>query len=205
MKQSYSLPDSLTASPEQVERLEVYLGLLEKWQAKINLVSNSTLAGAWQRHIVDSAQLVPYITRDPGKIVVADLGSGAGFPGMVLAILGIGDVHLVESDTRKAAFLNEVRRATETSVTVHPVRIEGYAGPAPSVVVSRALAPLENLLGYADQVAETGARGVFLKGRQWRDELTVARTAWHIEVDHFPSLVDPDGVILDVHAFEPRP
>jgi len=200
-----AVPSALTASADQVDKLKTYLSLLEKWQAKINLVSNTTLADAWHRHILDSAQLAPFVTTGGERPVVADLGSGAGFPGMVLAILGVGDVHLVESDTRKAAFLNEVRRATGADVTVHAVRIENYEGPMADIIVSRALAPLDKLLGYARDVARPGARAVFLKGRQWQDELTGARAAWHIELEKYPSVADPDGVILDIHEFDTLP
>ena len=204
MKHSPRIPPELIATPAQIEALTAYLALLEKWQAKINLVSSSTLPDAWRRHVLDSAQLAPIVSRETDTPVIADLGSGAGFPGMVLAVLGVGALHLVESDGRKAAFLNEVRRTTGAKAVVHAARIEDYTGPAPDIVISRALAPLDKLLGYASRIAKPDARAVFLKGRQWRDELTAARTAWHIEVDHYPSVADPDGVILDIHAFKPH-
>ena len=194
-----AIPSELEATGEQVERLTAYLELLEKWQARINLVGAATLEDAWRRHILDSAQLRRHLPS--GAPVIADLGSGAGFPGLVLAILGAGPVHLIESDGRKAAFLNEARRITGADATVHPVRIESYSGPRADAVVSRALAPLARLLDYAERVAKPGGKALFLKGRQWEDELTEARAAWHIETSHHPSLADPAGVVLDIDAF----
>lgn len=205
VKQSPALPPEIGATADQIERLVAYLAVLEKWQRRINLVGRATLGDAWHRHILDCAQLVPVIRSWPMKPMIADLGSGAGLPGMVLAILGAGPVHLIESDGRKAAFLNEARRLTEADATVHPVRLEAYAGPTPDLVVARALAPLDRLLGYARAVAAPSGRALFLKGRQWRDELTAARAAWHIEFTHQPSLADPAGVVLDIHAFRPLP
>ncbi|MEQ8667292.1 MAG: 16S rRNA (guanine(527)-N(7))-methyltransferase RsmG [Rhodospirillales bacterium] len=193
------VPPELDATADQLERLTTYLSLLQKWQARINLVGAGTLTDAWRRHILDSAQLRRYLP--DGSPIIADLGSGAGFPGLVLAILGAGRVHLIESDGRKAAFLNEARRITEAPATVHPVRIESYTGPVADVVVSRALAPLDALLGHAETALKPGGKALFLKGRQWQDELTAARGAWHIEATHHPSLADPAGVVLDIDAF----
>lgn len=204
MKQSTppGFPPELDATPAQVEQLTAYVALLEKWQARINLVGRGTLDDIWRRHILDSAQLRSFLPH-ADKPIIADLGSGAGFPGLVLAILGAGEVHLIESDTRKAAFLNEVRRVTGANVTVHAERIEVYSGPPPDIVVSRALAPLAALLGYAHQIGHDNTRAVFLKGRQWQDELTAAQASWHIDLLHQPSVADPAGVVLDIHAFRP--
>lgn len=197
-----AIPEALNVTPDQADRLAAYLELLEKWQARINLVGATTLDDPWRRHILDSAQLADFI-EPGGSSVIADLGSGAGFPGLVLAILGVGAVHLIESDGRKAAFLNEARRVTGAAVTVHAVRIEDYDGPRANVIVSRALAPLGKLLGYASGVSTARARALFLKGRHWRDELTAARATWHIESTQHPSLADPSGVVMDIHAFRP--
>jgi len=195
--------DEIGATPDQTERLSTFLDLLEKWQAKINLVGASTLDDPWRRHILDSAQLMRYLpeTAGPARPVIADLGSGAGFPGLVLAILGAGDVHLIESDGRKAAFLAEARRITEADAAVHRCRIEVYDGPKADVVTARALASVTTLLGYAERVGKPGARALFLKGRQWRDELTEAEAVWHTELIHHPSLADAAGAVLDIHVF----
>lgn len=203
MKHSTPSAAEIGATPEQMDRLAAYLDLLEKWQAKINLVGASTLDDPWRRHILDSAQLMRYLpaTTAGHRPVIADLGSGAGFPGMVLAILGAGDVHLIESDGRKATFLGEARRVTEADATVHRCRIEAYDGPRAGIVTARALAPLSALLTYAEHAGKPGARALFLKGRQWRDELTEAEAVWHTELIHHPSLADEAGAVLDIHVF----
>ena len=125
---------------ETAERLAAYADLLVRWQRRINLVGPATLADLWRRHMLDSAQFLDHAPGRGGTWV--DLGSGAGFPGLVLAILGAGDVHLVESDGRKCAFLAEAARVTATPVRIHRVRAEALAGVAADVVVSRAFAPL---------------------------------------------------------------
>ena len=126
-------------SRETLERLTIYADLLVKWQAKINLVGPETLADLWSRHMLDSAQLFPLIRPDAKRLV--DLGSGAGFPGLVLGVMGAPDVHLVESDARKCAFLREAARLTGTTVTIHNKRIEQVAPLGADVVTARALAP----------------------------------------------------------------
>lgn len=150
---SVSAPDAVLAavSRETRERLDIYAGLLRKWQRSINLVGPRTIGDLWNRHFTDSAQLLPLIpsAETPTTRVLVDFGSGAGFPGLVLAILGAGEVHLIESDQRKATFLREVARATGTPVTVHAKRIEQVAPFPADVVSARALAPLNDLLGFA--------------------------------------------------------
>ncbi len=156
--------------------LELYAALLKRWQAKINLVSTATLDDIWLRHFADSAQVLasaPHISR------WADLGSGAGFPGMVTALLLKSTpgavVHLIESDQRKASFLRAVSRETAAPAIIHAERIEAVlpklAGQIDGVS-ARALAPLPRLLQLAEKPLTAGAIGVFLKGEEWRDELT---------------------------------
>jgi len=141
-----SAPDAALSrvSRETRERLNTYAELLRKWQRSINLVGPKTLDDLWNRHFVDSAQLLPLIP--PTARVLVDFGSGAGFPGLVLAILGMAEVHLIESDQRKATFLREVARATGTPVTVHAKRIEQVTPFPADIVSARALAPLGDLL-----------------------------------------------------------
>lgn len=210
VKQPADIQHALGASDEQMARLDTYLALLEKWQRRINLVGGSTLDDAWTRHVLDSAQLMRYLPRSVADIhdrpttVIVDLGSGAGFPGLVLAILGAGDVHLVESDGRKAAFLNEARRLTNAPATVHHERIEAYAGPRADVVTARALAPLADLLAYAEVVGHDNTRCLFLKGRQWAEELAQAKQNWQIDYQTHPGLADQAGTVIDIHAFTRR-
>ena len=136
--------EQLGVSRETLELLTVHLDLLRRWQPAINLVGAATLADPWRRHFLDSAQLARHL---PGAAAnLADLGSGAGFPGMVLALLGVSGVHLIEADRRKAQFLREVARATGARVGIHAERIERMQGWPADVITARALAPLPRLL-----------------------------------------------------------
>ncbi len=186
-------------SRETMARLDTYLTHLIKWQPRINLVSNATLRDPWRRHFLDSAQLFRYL---PGATqTIADLGSGAGFPGLVLAILGVPQVHLVESDQRKVAFLRTVAAATEVKPTLHPARIEALVDIQADVVTARALAPLAPLIEYA--LPLLGPRGVclFLKGGKVEGELACCRRA--MTVERFESIADPSGAILRLSAISP--
>lgn len=189
-------------SRETLARLERFAGLLQKWSRAINLVGRSTLPEMWRRHMLDSAQLIdllpPAPQGRPRRIV--DLGSGAGFPGLVLAILGAGEVHLIESDQRKAVFLREVIRETGVEATVHPVRIESAPAIAADVVTARALAALPELLQYAAKFLPSGGVCVFPKGKGVGKELTAARKAWKMAVERFPSRSDPGGTILRIEV-----
>ena len=164
-------------------RLSIYRELLGRWQKTVNLVAASTIEDAWRRHFLDSLQLLPLAGGDWSNWI--DLGSGGGFPGMVVAIANAGDenrvVHLVESDKRKVAFLREVSRETGAKAEIHAGRIENILPEIADrihfdVVSARALAPLNGLINYAQPVLKKGAVGLFLKGKGWLDELTdVAR------------------------------
>ncbi len=133
-------------SRETLERLDAYVGLLAAWNRRINLVGASTLGDPWRRHILDSAQLLPHVPRQARVLV--DLGSGAGLPGLILSILGVPEVHLVESDQRKAAFLFEAARITGAACKIHPVRAEKMPRLAADVVTARALARLARPTRY---------------------------------------------------------
>lgn len=187
-------------SRETLARLETYLALLTKWNRAINLVGRGTLDDPWRRHMLDSAQLYPLLPA--GARRVADMGSGAGFPGMVLAIMGAPDVHLIEADRRKAAFLREVARATGTPVTLHTDRLESAPRLQADVVTARALAPLRQLLAYAQNLLAPGGLCLFLKGKNADTELTDAKSAWYIECDQVPSATNPGSSILMLRAFE---
>jgi 16S rRNA (guanine527-N7)-methyltransferase len=189
--------ERLGVSRETRERLAAYVALLTKWNGKINLVGPATLADVWRRHILDSAQIHDLVV---GAAVLVDLGSGAGLPGLILAILGGPQVHLVESDVRKCAFLHEAARVTGTQVTVHNKRIEAMSPLEADVVTARALAPLVQLLDHASRFLKSSGKCVFLKGARQADELTEARKSWHMTVTERPSLSDPSGVILEVES-----
>ncbi|NFV81637.1 16S rRNA (guanine(527)-N(7))-methyltransferase RsmG [Magnetospirillum aberrantis] len=191
-------PDEFQAktavSRETMERLRAYAEVLVKWQARINLVGPDTIPNLWQRHFLDSAQVFPILPPNIHRLV--DMGCGAGFPGLVLAIMGVPEVHLIESDQRKCAFLREAARVTGTSVTIHNGRIEQVAPVAADLVTARALAPLEKLLDWAERHLLPEGHCVFLKGRGVEDELTVAAKEWNITCERFPSLTDPSATIL---------
>lgn len=196
-----------SVSRETFERLEVIASLLTKWQKTINLVAPNSVPDLWARHIADSLQLIHHV---PAHLVLwTDLGSGGGFPGLVVAaVLAERDgafVNLVESDTRKAAFLREAARLADLPVTVHPQRIELVAqalAPDTQVVSARALAPLPKLLELAAPFFAAGALGVFPKGRDFERELTEARKDWTLDIELQRSLEDPDGRILLVTRAE---
>lgn len=187
-------------SRETFERLETYADLLVQWQGALNLVGPKTLDDLWRRHMLDSAQLFPLVPRGVGPLF--DLGSGAGFPGLVLAIMGIRNVHLVESDQRKAEFLRTVARATDAKVQIHVARAESLGrGPfhqQAGTVTARALAPLTKLLGYAAPLLKGRGVALFPKGARVEEELTEARRHWKMQVMRFPSRTDPSGTILKI-------
>lgn len=183
-------------SRETLEKLVVFQKLLEKWQAKINLVSATTLDDVWGRHFLDSWQVIGPLGDAKS---VADLGAGAGFPGLIVALCAPEKtVHLVESDARKCAFQIEIVRETgAANVQIHNARAEKLAGTlSVDAITSRALAPLDTLLGFAVPLLAPGGLCTFLKGATYRDELTAARAKWQMRVDIAPSLTEPDAACL---------
>ena len=186
----------LNVSRETIDQFKAYLELLEKWQIRINLVANSTLPDAWRRHILDSAQLARFFPPNTKKIL--DVGSGAGFPGLVLAILGGIEVELVESDQRKAIFLSTVIRSLGLSAKVHNQRVESLPNLAADVVTARALAPLPKLLKLIENQLSSGTICLFLKGSSVEDELTNLKSYSTMLSKCYPSLSGPNGVVLEL-------
>ena len=177
-------------------RLRDFAVLVEKWSESINLTSRGDIPLLWSRHIEDSLALVPHIAAGTARAI--DLGSGAGFPGMVLAIATGIPFTLIESDMRKCVFLKEAARRTAAPVTVLNARIEGAKlDPAP-LVTARALAPLEKLLGLAAPHLAPGGICLFPKGKGVDTELTAAKPIWHMKLERFGSPVDPTSCILKV-------
>ena len=186
----------LPVSRETLDRLRRYVDLLRQWNARINLVSAGSLGDVWRRHILDSAQLLRHCPREARVLV--DLGSGAGLPGLILAMLGALEVHLIESDQRKAAFLREAARVTNTDATVHSARIEEVAGFPADIVTARALAPLPLLLDWAAPFATPRTVCLFPKGASVADELTAAQGKWIMRTQLLASESDRTGRILRV-------
>jgi 16S rRNA (guanine527-N7)-methyltransferase len=194
-------------SHETEARLDLYIALLREWQAKTNLVAPSTLPHLWTRHIADSLQLVDLA---PSAKIWADLGSGGGFPGVVLACAMAGTpgarVHLVERIAKKAAFLREAIRVTTSPGVVHLAEIgdnvDRITGPV-DCVTARALAPLHQLIGFAEPLMRKGAKALFLKGQDVEAELTEAAKYWNIQPQLHQSRTG-DGWIVELNSVERR-
>ncbi len=195
-------------SRETEARLDRFVAVLMSWQQRINLIAPSTEPKLWTRHIANSLQLLAVA---PNALRWADLGSGGGFPGVVLAC-ALADVpgahvHLVESNMKKAAFLREAVRITGAAATVHAVRIVDFVEKLTvpiDVVTARALAPLCNLLPMAYGLLKKGARGLFPKGQDVATELTEAAKCWNIQASLVASVTDPAARIIIVESLRPK-
>lgn len=186
------------ASATQIADLTAFLAMLTEANAVMNLVGPDSIPDFWNRHAWDSAQLLPLV---PDALTWADLGAGAGFPGLVLAILGKSrpdfHVHLVESMTKRCRFLDEVVRGLGLPATVHNARAESLDLPV-DVVTARACAPMVRLLGYAQPYLKSGTVGLFLKGQDVASELEEATRYWSFEADIVPSASDERGQIVRI-------
>ena len=198
----------IPVSRETVDRLDRYVAVLLRWQQRINLVAPSTEPNIWTRHVADSLQLLALA---PKARIWADLGSGAGFPGVAIAcaLADVSDarVYLVETNTKKIAFLREAVRATGAPAIVHAGKIEDFAARSPEsieVVVARALAPLPKLLGLAAPLLKNGAVGLFPKGQDAALELTEASKYWKVKTSLAASRTDPKSHIVVVRELEPK-
>jgi 16S rRNA (guanine527-N7)-methyltransferase len=190
------------ASGEIIERLEIYLDLLKKWQKRFNLVGAASLKDAWRRHLLDCAQLVPLLPK--GEPFVLDLGSGAGFPGVVLAMMSDAQVHMVESTGRKCVFIKEALRATKTTAEVHNQRIENLPKQSAQVITARGCAPLERLIEYAYPHLDHKGWCLFLKGRKVGLEISGSEKNWNMNVERIDSQSDSSGVILKLKGISRR-
>jgi len=195
-----SFAEATGASSSSLDALQTYLDMLADWNSRMNLVGPSALASFWLRHAYDSAQL---LTLAPKAKIWADLGSGAGLPGIVLAILlketPGAQVHLVESMVKRTKFLSEAAAKLDLPVTIHNRRAEDVTPPMGlQIVTARACAPLSRLIGFAYPCLRTGVTGLFLKGRDVEHELTEARRAWHFDVRLHDSLSDPSGRVIQL-------
>jgi 16S rRNA (guanine527-N7)-methyltransferase len=185
-----------SVSRETIERLRLYAELLNKWQPKINLVGASTLGDLWRRHFLDSAQLFPYLPTSPYRLV--DFGSGAGFPGLVLAAMGATDVYLIESDARKGAFLREAARQMGVKITLHSGRMEKILPLEADVATARAVAEMADLLAWSHRHLKSTGFSLFLKSQNVDEELTKTTKMWDMSLERFPSISDAKGCILKV-------
>ena len=192
-------------SRETLAKLQVYADTLIKWNPKINLVAKSTIDVLWDRHIVDSLQIMRHIPKGPQHIV--DIGSGGGFPGLVLAIASAeahpeSSITMIESDQRKSAFLRTVLRETGVSATVLTERIEKAPAQGADVLTARALADLSTLLEFAERHLKKEGTAIFLKGKNWRTELQKAREVWQFDCDEVTSETNVEAVLLVIKGIE---
>tara|TARA_B110000046_G_scaffold100176_1_gene107668 strand:+ start:120 stop:755 length:636 start_codon:yes stop_codon:yes gene_type:complete len=190
-------------SRETYDKFKIYYETLIKWQKSINLISNSTLDSVWRRHILDSAQLYKYTQNMKGNIL--DFGSGAGFPGLVLAMMGNDNINAVESDEKKCIFLKEVARLSDTKINIHNSRIEKLKFINPELITARALAPLVKLIEYIENYMKQGnnlrknlPKLLFLKGKNYKQELSELKKIRNFDVTVCPSLSDEYGKILNI-------
>ena len=189
-------------SRETEDRLVLFVELLDRWRHKINLISNSTFSSVWTRHIADSAQLIALAPQAKRWV---DMGSGAGFPGLVIAIQLAGVpgaiVHCIESDRRKCAFLREAARATGAAAAIHPQRVEAIEPKSlgtVDAVTARAFAPLPLTLELARPWMERGAIAVFPRGESAKDQIAALPEAWAYAIETLQSVVNPKAAILRI-------
>ena len=194
-------------SRETYEKLCLFQKILIKWQKSINLISKNTIENTWERHFLDSAQLYKFVRDIEGNII--DFGSGAGFPGMVLAIMGKKNIHLVESDHKKCVFLKEIAMLTETDITIHNCRIEELNFINVDLVTCRALASLKKLIHYVEVFINKslGERQqypklLFLKGKSYYSEIVELSKIKKISFEEYPSITDKDGRILYINKVD---
>jgi 16S rRNA (guanine527-N7)-methyltransferase len=189
-------------SRETLSRLETYAALLAQWNERINLVSRESLRDPWRRHFLDSAQLLRFLPKRAQSLI--DLGSGAGFPGLVLAILGARGVELIEADARKCAFLREAARIASAPVAIRNSRIEAAPPHPADIVTARGCAPLDRLLLMAQSLIGPQTMCLFLKGERAAEELTAAGRGWTMSASLHPSRSDRRGVIIALEQIARR-
>lgn len=195
-------------SRETYCKLEAFADLLKQWNVSINLVSKNSIEKLWKRHIADSMQVNNIIRNIEGNIL--DLGSGAGFPGLIIAILEERKVHLVESNSKKCAFLREAIRITKCKAEVHNVRLTVKNTPSLNIskvdiVTARAVTSLANLLDIVFPIVYEDTYCIFHKGSQVEKELLIAESKWNFDVERVQSVVEPNGVILRLKNLRRRP
>ena len=196
----------VNVSRETYEKFLIYNNLLTKWQNKMNLIGNSTIRYSMFRHFLDSAQLYKYILKKNGNII--DFGSGAGFPGLVLAIMGLTNVHLVDSNKKKCTFLKEVMLKTNTNITIHNCRIEELEFIYPDYIIARALAPTDKLIEICvkymkkntsfrkNKIEKVLPNLLFLKGKNFKSEISNIKKINRIQFEFFQSITNNAAKIL---------
>ena len=197
----------ILVSRETYEKLCVFHKILTKWQKSINLISKNTVKNIWERHFLDSAQLYKFVKNIEGNII--DFGSGAGFPGLVLAIMGKKNIHLVESDHKKCVFLKEIAMLTETDITIHNCRIEDLSFIKVDLITCRALASMSKLIEYVEIFINKSLterqkipKLLFLKGKSYYSEVLELSKTKKISFKEYPSITDTHGKILYINKVD---
>lgn len=203
MQDQFDCPPWLDVSRETFDKLAALCALVVRWTPAINLVSKSTASQIWSRHLLDSAQIFAFIP--PSARHWVDLGSGGGFPGLVVAVLGAEKmpdlaITLVESDRRKSVFLSEAARTLGLKITVLTQRIDEIAPLSADVLSARALAPLASLCAFADRHLAKDGTAIFMKGANYADEVVEARKSWNFESQIHQSRTDATAVVLEMKA-----
>ena len=194
----------LYVSRETYEKFEIYYETLSKWQKSINLISNSTIDNIWVRHFLDSAQLYGFTKNISGNIL--DLGSGAGFPGLILAMMGNKNISVIESDQKKCAFIREVAMLTDVNIKIYNTRIEDLSFFKPNLITARALAPLNKLIKYIENyMAKSPSKSenfpilLFLKGKNYKSEILELCKIRNIDYKAYQSITDELGKIVYIN------
>ena len=197
----------VSVSRETFEKLHIFYRTLTKWQNSINLISKNSAKNIWERHFLDSAQLYKYVKDINGNIL--DFGSGAGFPGLVLAIMGKKNIHLVESDYKKCVFLKEISMLTNIDITIHNCRIENLRFFNVDLVTCRALAPLHKLIDYVENFVSKSSNKnqnfpklLFLKGKMYKQELSQLKKNKIIDFKEYTSITDRYSKIIYINKVE---
>ena len=194
----------LYVSRETYKKFEIYFETLSKWQRSINLISNSSIDDIWVRHFLDSAQLYNFTKDISGNII--DLGSGAGFPGLILAMMGNNNINVIESDQKKCTFIREVAMLSSTNIKIYNSRIEDLSFLKPDIIIARALAPLDKLIKYVEDhmkkslsKSEKFPKLLFLKGKSYKDELLELSKRRNIDFKVYQSITDEFGKIVYIN------
>ena len=188
--------DEIYFSESILSSLDIYIELIKKWQKNINLVSKNSIDHLWNRHVIDSAQLYSLLPAPKKRLYIYDIGSGAGFPSMVLGIMGRKDIILCESNKRKCEFLKEVSRITNTNISIVNIRAQKLDGGSALAITSRALASLDALLEISMPILREKGVCVFPKGRTWKEELMVAEKKFIINYNTVQSITSSDSKII---------
>jgi 16S rRNA (guanine527-N7)-methyltransferase len=190
--------ERLSVPRETMDHFITYSDMLDKWQKAINLVSKSTLQDKWLRHFFDSAQLMEHINTEGKPLKILDLGSGAGFPGLVISLLGAGEVHLVEGVGKNCSFMKQVIQQTGMDAVVHNERIEQMEPFKVDLITARACADLESLLDLTSPFMTDKTECLFLKGERADEEIAGALKKWCFDVKKIPSKSEESGMVLSL-------